>query len=129
MSRRYAIAILTLLPAIAASQAVAAQSAKRVDVELSNFKITPATITLDHGRTYVFHFANTSKGGHDFVAKRFFAAAHPADDALARDGKVELRGGESTDVEFTAPAAGTYEFHCSHLMHSTFGMKGTITVR
>jgi plastocyanin len=37
----------------------------------------------------------------------------------------DVEGGKTEDVTFTAPAAGTYEFHCKY--HPT-QMKGTVTV-
>ena len=42
---------------------------------------------------------------------------------------VDLEGGESVDIHLIAPPPGSYEMHCSHFMHSSFGMTGTIVVR
>jgi len=105
--------------------------ARRVDINLANFKFTPATITLRHGQPYVLHFVNLSSGGHNFVARQFFAAAAiaPQNDAVVKSGAVALHGGETADVRLVAPAAGTYEAHCSHFMHSTFGMTGSVVVQ
>lgn len=104
---------------------------RRVEIDLSSFKYEPATIALDHGFSYVMHFVNTSGKGHDFVAKSFFAAATVASEDRARttDGGVELEGNQSVDIHLTAPQPGTYDVHCSHFMHSAFGMKATIIVR
>jgi plastocyanin len=103
----------------------------RVEIDLSSFKFEPATITLDHGRPYILHFVNRSGSGHDFVAKAFFAAATVASEDRARtaNGGVELEGNQSVDIHLTIPRPGTYDVHCSHFMHSTFGMKATIIVR
>src|SRR4051794_22288781 len=99
--------------------------AKRVEIDLANFKFTPATITLEHGQPYVLHFVNMASGSHNFAAKQFFSAATiaPEDSAAVKAGMVELHGNDSADVRLVAPAAGTYEAHCSHFMHSTFGMR------
>lgn len=126
---RYSALMLAMVPAVAAAQPANAQSVTRIDVELSSFKIMPETITLDHGKSYVLHIANTSTSGHNFVAKGFFAASRGVKPPLSSDGKIELGGGESVDIKLIAPAPGRYDVHCSHLMHSTFGMKGTIIVR
>ena len=117
--------------ALLGAQAPAQTAPERVEIDLSNFRFTPATITLRHGQAYVLHFVNTAKGGHDFAAKAFFDAATvaPEDRAAVAKGEIELRGGQSADVRLTAPAAGTYEAHCSHFMHSTFGMTGKIVVQ
>lgn len=105
--------------------------APRVEIGLANFKFVPASITLHHGQRYVLHLANQASGGHDFVAREFFAAAtiDPTDRSKVAKGEVELDGGDSADIRVTAPAApGRYPVHCSHFMHAAFGMKGTIVV-
>lgn len=115
---------------IAATAQAPAGAPQTIEIALSNFKFTPPTISLHHGQAYVLHIANRSGGGHDFVAKAFFAAADvaPADRRRITNGDVELGGGESADIHLVAPASGRYEVHCSHFMHSTFGMRGEIVV-
>jgi plastocyanin len=102
--------------------------AERVDIALSNFKFTPATIHLKHGQQYVLHL--TSTGGHAFAAKAFFAAATipAADRAKIKDGKIELNSSAAVDIHFTAPAPGSYPMVCTHFLHTSFGMTGKIIV-
>ena len=129
---------LFLFPAVAllacAAPVMAPASAQgggtTVEIDLSNFKFSPSTITLHHGQPYVLRFVNKASGGHDFSAKKFFAAATIAPESrkLAAQGKISLDGGQTAEVRLTAPAAGTYEAHCTHFMHSTFGMTGSIVV-
>ena len=124
--------LCVLLAAMLASAAPgAAQPVTTVDVELASFKFTPSTVMLDHGRDYILRLHNTSSGGHDFVAKSFFdaAAITPADRDRVRKGGVDVAGGETVQLRLTAPRAGRYPVHCSHFMHSAFGMKGEILVR
>jgi|CZQE01.1.fsa_nt_gi uncharacterized cupredoxin-like copper-binding protein len=123
--------VLVALALLAFAGPAAAQSPERIEIDLSNFKFTPSTITLRHGQPYVLHFVNTAKGGHDFSAKAFFDAAsmEARDRAVVAGGEIELRGGQTADVRLTAPAPGTYDVHCSHFMHSTFGMTGKIVVK
>lgn len=101
-----------------------------VTVELSNFKFTPSDLSLSRGVTYRIHFVNTASGGHNFVAKEFFDSSSiaPDDRAKVTNGRVELDDGQTVDVTLTPGRAGKYKVHCSHFMHSTFGMTGTITV-
>jgi uncharacterized cupredoxin-like copper-binding protein len=122
--------ILPVLMLLAAP-AYAQDAPKRIEITLDSFKYVPNRIVLQHGETYVLHFTNASRGGHDFVATDFFAAARvdPRDASKVGKGEVELNGGKSVDIRLTAPAAaGTYKVHCAHFMHSAFGMTGDIVV-
>jgi uncharacterized cupredoxin-like copper-binding protein len=127
---RRSIALCILLAGFVGGATAAQGPAQAVTVELSNFKFTPGTLTLTHGRPYVLHFVNSASGGHDFVAKEFFAASiiAPEDRAKVTNGEVELSGGESTDIHLVANSPGTYKSHCSHFMHSSFGMTGKVVV-
>lgn len=121
---------LLLLASAAAGQSSEGSNARTVEIDMTNFAYTPKAITLRRGVPYRLHFVNKAGGGHDFVAKEFFAqaAVDPASRSTVRKGEVELGGGESADVRLVATRAGTYDVHCSHFMHSTFGMKGKIVV-
>jgi uncharacterized cupredoxin-like copper-binding protein len=105
--------------------------AQPVSIELSSFKFTPSTLELQSGRPYRLHLTNSSSGGHDFAAKEFFAAStiSQEDQAKAKGGKLGLKSGESADIRLVPGTAGSYALRCTHFMHSTFGMTGTITVR
>ena len=115
-------------PILALLVTAAAPAEQRIEVALSNFKFTPATIRLVHGQPYVLHLS--SSGGHSFAAKAFFAAAKmpAADRARLKDGRIELRSGESADLHFVAPAPGTYPTKCTHFLHAGFGMTGKFVV-
>lgn len=110
--------------------APAAAPAAVLTVELSNFRFSPATLILKQGETYRIRFVNTASGGHDFVAKEFFAASQVAlaDQAKLHDGEIGLHGHETVAIEITPRRPGTFRSHCSHFMHSSFGMKGEIVV-
>jgi uncharacterized cupredoxin-like copper-binding protein len=114
-----------------ASPTAAAEAPVIVPIQLANFKFTPSTIVLDHGRPYVLRLANISSSGHDFTASDFFAAATvaPADRALVQEGEVEVPPGQVREIHLTAPAAGSYKLKCSHSFHKMFGMSGSIIVR
>lgn len=116
-------------PILALLATAAAPAEQRIEVALSNFRFTPATIQLVHGQPYVLHLS--SRGGHSFAAKAFFAAATmpAADRARLKNGKVELAGGESADIRFVAPAPGIYPIKCTHFLHAGFGMTGKFVVR
>ncbi len=113
-----------------ASSYAAEPSPQRVDIILTNFSFTPSEIRLKAGQPVHLHFSNNASGGHDFTAKKFFSAATMDDETrtrLGKKGKVSLKGGKSADLLLT-PAAGTYKLRCTHFLHSSFGMTGTIVV-
>ena len=99
-------------------------------VDLVNFRFTPAQLQLRANTPTILQLRNNASGGHNFSAPAFFAAARvaPASAALVRGGKVEIPGRSTVSVELI-PAAGQYPLKCTHTLHSTFGMKGTIIVR
>ncbi|HLZ77913.1 MAG TPA: cupredoxin domain-containing protein [Sphingomonas sp.] len=105
--------------------------ARPVAIDLSNFKFTPSTLTLQHGTAYRIHLVNSASGGHDFVAREFFAGSTiaPEDQGKLKNGGIDLAGGETVDIRLVANQPGTFKTHCSHFMHSMFGMTGTITVQ
>jgi plastocyanin len=106
-------------------------NARTIEIDMKNFAFVPATITLQRGVPYRLRFVNTAGGGHNFVAKAFFeqATIDPASRSTINKGEVDLGGGESGDVRLVVNRIGTYDVHCSHFMHSIFGMKGKIVVR
>lgn len=129
--RAFVLAISALLIAApSAAQPIDWSAAQVIEVDLTSFAYTPATVTLQHGTPYRLHLVNKAHGSHDFVAQTFFAQAtlDPASQPVVRKGEIELGGGDSADVRLVAPRPGTYDVHCSHFMHSTFGMKGKIVV-
>jgi plastocyanin len=125
-----AVRALLLLPLVlAVSGAVTGQAAagvRTVEVQLSSFDFAPQTIRLKAGEPVVLHLVNTGRGGHNFAAPQFFAAATGVSGPVER-GRVEVKGHQSADVRLT-PARGTYKLRCTHTLHSAFGMKGSIVV-
>jgi plastocyanin len=85
-------------------------------VALANYRFEPASIHLEHGRSYLLHLVNRSTRGHNFVAPALIA------------GKVEVPAGGRVDVAVVAPPAGRYPLKCTHFTHALRGMKGEIVV-
>ena len=105
----------------ASAQQPAAQA-----ISVYSYGYTPKMIHLAAGRPVTLTFTNASGSGHDFTAKEFFAASKITSGA-APEGEIELKPHESKSITLV-PSAGAYKAHCSHFMHTTFGMTGTITV-
>ena len=117
---------LLALLALAAPALAPAQPARVVEVELSSFDFDPDTIRLRAGEPVTLRLINRGDGGHNFVARDFFAAASGVSGPVV-DGAVELDGGETADVRLV-PVRGRYRLRCTHAFHSTLGMRGRIVV-
>ena len=103
---------------------------ERDEIVLANFSFNPSDIKLVAGRPVTIHLVNQGSGGHNFIAKNFFAAASmdaATRQKIGKNGVVELAKGESIDVTLI-PKAGRYKVKCGHFLHASFGMTGTITV-
>jgi uncharacterized cupredoxin-like copper-binding protein len=128
---RSTILALGIAPLLAG--AAFAQGATTISVSLTNFKFTPATITLKSGTTYTLHLVNNGGSAHDFAAPEFFKASTvaPADKSKidSDDGDVDLDSGQAVDITVTPTKPGTYKLICTHFMHQTFGMTGQIVVQ
>ena len=124
-----AIAALALLATAGSAQSPADYSrASSVEIVLTSFSFTPDTLHLRAG-VPVRLTIRDAKGGHNFASPKFFAAARiaPEDAAKVRRGKIELEGGEAVTIRLV-PAKGTYKLTCTHFLHTSFGMKGSIVV-
>ena len=119
-----------LLASASIAQAHTPEPPTPITIALSNFKFDPGAINLHHGQSYILTLANKVGGSHDFAAPRFFQSVtlDPRDRAAVTHGVVDMPGEKIVQLHLTAPAPGTYEFHCSHFMHSSFGMKGNFVV-
>ena len=119
---------LTLGATASSAQTPDFSHAAAVEVVLKSFSFTPATLHLRAGAPVRLTIRD-AKGGHNFAAPKFFAAARiaPEDASKIRGGKIELEGGEAVTIRLV-PAAGTYKLTCTHFLHTSFGMKGSIVV-
>jgi plastocyanin len=120
------LALLLAAPLPALAQDAPAAPPQIVEVRLSSFKFEPRAIALTAGRPVTLHLVNNGGGGHNFSAPQFFAASTGVSGPV-NEGVVEVPGHQSVDITLT-PSPGTYELRCTHSMHATFGMRGTISV-
>jgi uncharacterized cupredoxin-like copper-binding protein len=104
---------------------------QEIDVALTNFAFTPDTLSLHANTAYRLHLVNSGTSGHNFSAPEFFAASTIAtsDAAKVKDGAIEVSKGQTVDVTLTPTKPGSYDLKCTHFMHTTFGMKGEVTVQ
>jgi plastocyanin len=83
-----------------------------VQLVATDFKFDKTSLEAKAGSQVKVELRNQGKAEHNFT----FTEA---------DANQDVEAGEDATVTFTAPAAGTYGFHCKY--HPTT-MKGTITV-
>ncbi len=102
---------------------------QRIDVTLTDFTFAPQNLRLRSGQAYQLRFVNRGSDGHNFSAPEFFTSAqvNPADKGAVSGGKVELGKGQSRTVRLI-PAAGNYRVTCTHFLHTSFGMTGSVVV-
>ena len=122
LSRLAAAAALSILGTSPAT----AQPAAPVTITVWSYGFAPNPIHLAAGRPVTLVFVNRSGSGHDFTAGAFFAASSISAGA-APGGEIELKGHETKSITLV-PRAGIYPAHCSHFMHSMFGMRDQIVV-
>jgi plastocyanin len=127
---QYSFPMFIAAAALAAPAPAQDMPAATVRIELSSFSYSPGTLTLAHGQAYEIVFVNKSGSGHDFTAPAFFGSAMiaPADAGKVTGGRVRLHGREEVKVTLLPLRAGVYEFHCSHPLHASIGMRGSISV-
>ena len=125
--RRFVL-LLVLAPLMAAANPSWDQ-ARPVEVDLASFAFSPSTIRLRAGEPVTLHLVNTGRGGHNFSASQFFAAANVRPETMGRlhSGTIEVGSNSSADVTLV-PAAGHYPLKCTHPLHSLLGMHGEIIV-
>jgi plastocyanin len=83
-----------------------------IKLTAKGIKWDTTTLNLKSGTSYTVEVTNGDSVEHNFTFQQ--AGANQ-----------DVEGGEDAKVTFTAPAAGSYEFHCKY--HPS-AMKGTVTV-
>lgn len=86
-----------------------------IDVEAGSFYFLPTEIKVKLGDTVKIVLFNKD-GFHDWVIDEFNAKT------------AQIQAGETTEVEFIADKAGTFEYYCSVGNHRQMGMKGNLIV-
>jgi uncharacterized cupredoxin-like copper-binding protein len=91
---------------------------KTVSVHETEYKLTPAAISLGKTGTYVFKGVNDGTITHGLAVE-----GNGVDAELS-----SIAAGSKGSLKVTLPKSGTYEIYCPVDGHKGFGMKGTITV-
>jgi plastocyanin len=92
--------------------AAAAGGDNEIKLVAQGFKFDKASLDLKAGTDYTVEVDNQDSAEHNFTLK-------------AANADQDVEANEDATATFTAPAAGSYEFHCKY--HPAT-MKGTVTV-
>lgn len=108
-------------PAASAQTAPATSTApqgelKEFTVEGSEFKFSPASISINKGDRVKVTFKNVGNAGHNFVIGDLGVSTRI------------ISAGSTDTVEFTADKSGTFAFYCSVPGHRAGGMEGQISI-
>jgi plastocyanin len=105
--------------------------AQTVQVVMTNYAFTPNALQFRLNTPFHLRLVNNSGHDHSFDAPDFFAAVGtaPEDRVKVVAGEVEVGGGQAVDVKIVPVKPGTYEFQCSHFLHSAFGMTGEALIQ
>jgi plastocyanin len=122
VSRFAAVAALSLALGVPAPAQPAGQT-----ILVWSYGFSPRPIYLRAGQPVTLTFVNRSGSSHDFVARTFFGNSRILS-GDAREGEIDLRGGETKSVRLI-PRAGNYSAHCSHFFHKQLGMSDQIIVQ
>jgi plastocyanin len=95
-----------------------------------SFAFTPASATVSAGDEVEVTLTNTGALEHSWAVVSSDADATIVTDSEAVNSSATgtVAAGETGNVTFTAPAAGTYQFVCTIAGHAAAGMVGTFTV-
>jgi uncharacterized cupredoxin-like copper-binding protein len=117
---------------------------RTIDVAMSEFTYSPATISLKAGETVALRFKNSGVVEHEFMAgRKAMTGMGYSEDWLAmaktdhggghdsHDGTgVRVQPKESASLTLTVPAEkGEFEFGCFMAGHYEGGMKGKLVVQ
>jgi plastocyanin len=109
-------------PVAAQAPAPAAAAPVEVKVVATDLKFTPPTLQAKVGQRITITLENRGVVEHDLTFPTLKS------DKPAGSLKTIARPGQTTTLEFTPTAAGSFEYVCTIPGHKEAGMKGTINV-
>ena len=127
-------ALLALALALPAAAQMPGQRAQPITVTMTDRGFIPADVVVQRGAPYVLHLENRSNKGHNLTQKEFFQLARvaPADQGVARDGKIVVPAGGRATVHFIAPMSrpgGEFQFSSTTVADAPRDYKGRFLIR
>lgn len=119
--------------------AEASEATRTIEIEAADtLKFDPASVELKAGETVTFRIHNVGATRHEFVVGTADEQEHHSEEMQEMAGSgammhdepnaVGIEPGQTKELTWTFPEAGTAEFACHEPGHYPAGMKGTITV-
>ncbi|MEW6093090.1 MAG: cupredoxin domain-containing protein [Chloroflexota bacterium] len=129
---RTIFALLVVLFAVSLSACQGNTPSTNIDVELSDFSISPAQLIVPAGSEITLQVANTGSIIHDLTIMKFGVDVGDKYDEEDQDNiywEIEIQPGEAKTVQFMSPnEPGMYQIVCSIPGHLQAGMVGTLEV-
>jgi uncharacterized cupredoxin-like copper-binding protein len=113
----------------AAAPSLEWNSAPAITVRMSDFAFEPEHLSLRAGMPVRLVLVNDSGSEHNFSAPALFAnsAFGPGSAPLA-DGAVTVAAKHTVELQLVPVKPGDYPLDCTEMLHSMFGMSGSIEV-
>ena len=131
MLKKY-LALLIILIATSLSACQGNTPSTNIDLELSDFRMTPDRLIVPAGSEISLHVSNTGSITHDFTVMEIGANVGDRYDQEDQNNvywEIEVRSGETMTVQFLSPdEPGTYQIVCSMPGHVQAGMLGSLEV-
>jgi uncharacterized cupredoxin-like copper-binding protein len=124
-----AAVFLLLLAGASPAAAIDWRQAREVELRLTGFDVTPATMRLKAGQPVRVRLVNASRGAFRMDARDFLAAAtiRTRDARAIEDGVVRVAAGRTVELSLV-PRAGRYKIGASSFIYRILGMRGNIVV-
>lgn len=120
---RVVIALASALVGTLVVSSFAAGQGQRIEVELTEFSITPSAITVTAGEPVTFVVSNTGGAPHNLA---FVLEGQGIEFVLFES---NLQGGETREATVTFDTPGEWVMYCPVGSHRQLGMEGTLTVQ
>lgn len=97
-----------------------------LEIAMTEFVFEPDSVTIPAGERIILDLQNEGGIEHNFVIMSSPISAEAEYDVANALLELTVQPGDGGLVEFTAPAAGTYQIICSISGHFTAGMVGEL---
>lgn len=126
------IYILFIILTVSLSACQSSRPVSKLEVELSEYAITPDHYIVQAGKQITIHVVNVGSMDHDYTIENFgvdIGDTFDYEDQLNNILQIKVRPGQEATASFQVPdQAGIYRVACSLPGHLQAGMRATLEV-